>query len=141
LARNDGQMDAGSVVSIVAKPATAVSGGHGELTIMMRIAPGYHVMSNHPSRPEHIATSVTMGESPGLSFGDAAWPAPSTFYVDGEPISAFEDEIVARVPLDSTVGTLPGSRAVQGAVRFQACTRSSCLVPSTVSFETRLDLR
>jgi peroxiredoxin len=139
-----GRVDAvqpGQVVSVSAQPGAAAPGAHGELTVTMRIAPGYHTMSDRPSKPNYIATKVTLGESRDVAFGATAWPPSVPFDLGGESIATFQQEAVARVPFDVAAGAGPGLRPVHGMVHYQACTRASCLSPATLPFETTVDVR
>jgi peroxiredoxin len=141
--RVDATFDASRVVSVTAQGCTVAPGAHGELAVTLRIAPGYHTMSDRPSKPEYIATKVTITDTdaPALTFGPAAWPPAATFDLGSESISTFEREGVARVPVDVAAEAERRPRTVRGTVRYQACTRASCLFPATTPFETTIDIR
>jgi peroxiredoxin len=132
---------AGQVVSVSAQPGAAAAGAHGQLAITMRIAPGYHTMSDRPSKPNYIATKIAIGEAHDLAFGETAWPPAVSFDLGGESISTFQQEAVARVPFDVAAGAGPGARPIRGTVHYQACTRASCLAPATLPFETTIEVR
>jgi peroxiredoxin len=140
-ARVDGVLDASRVVSVSAQTSTVAPGAHGEIAVTMRIAAGYHTMSDHPSKPEYIATKITMSDAPGLQLGVAAWPPAASFDLGGESISTFEREVVARVPVDVAPRAEPGPRTVRGTLHYQACTPASCLFPTTTAFEATIDVR
>lgn len=113
----------------------AVAAGPSEITVRLEIAPGYHVMSNKPSKPEYIATKVTFEAQPGVTFGDAIYPAPKEFDLAGEKIKVFSEQAVVRVPFTAAPGA---PRTVRGQVRFQACTVANCLFPASKKFSADL---
>jgi peroxiredoxin len=139
--RADGLLDASHVVSVAIAPATAAAGGHGEIAVTLRIAPGYHTMSDRPSKPEYIPTALSLEPVPGLTFGAATWPAATSFDLGGESIATFEREVVAHVPVDVAPGALSGPHLVRGKLRYQACTAASCLFPATTPLEATVEVR
>jgi hypothetical protein len=125
------------VVTIEVGPPPQVSAGKsGELSVKLRIAPGYHVMSDKPSAPNYIGTRVMLEPTPGLKVQDARFPQAHAFKLVDESISTFVGDVDVHVPIEIDGGTAPGERRLKGTVRYQACTESSCLFPVTRSFET-----
>jgi thiol-disulfide isomerase/thioredoxin len=139
--RADGMLDASRVVTVALTRQTISPGAHGEIAVSMRIAPGYHTMSDRPSKPEYIATKITVSEASGLTFGAATWPPATSFDLGTESIATFEHEVIGRVPVDVAANAERGSRTVRGTLRYQACTRASCLAPATTPFETTIDVQ
>jgi peroxiredoxin len=117
----------------VVELAASVAGEYA--IVRLRILPGYHIMSNVPSKPSFIATRVRLEPAEGLTFGEPVYPAASSFALGGEPISVFERDVEVRVPFRRSGRTAP--RTVSGSVRYQACTATLCLFPVTrsVSFD------
>jgi peroxiredoxin len=138
--RADGTLDAGHVVFVTSLPTSVAVGGEGEIQVVLHIAPGYHVMSDHPSKPNYIPTTIRLGDARDLAFGACLWPKSSSFDLGGESISTFEAEVVARIPVQVAAGAARGHIRVRGTLRYQACTRASCLYPFTIPFGTDLDL-
>jgi peroxiredoxin len=125
------------VATIEVGPPPQVSAGKsGELAVKLRIAPGYHVMSDKPSAPNYIGTRVMLEPTPGLKVKDAHFPEAHAFKLVDESISTFVGDVDVHVPIEIDRGTAPGERRLKGTVRYQACTESSCLFPVTRSFET-----
>jgi peroxiredoxin len=140
-ARTDGPLDASRVVSVALRPQTIAPGAHGEIAVSIRIAPGYHTMSDRPSKPEYIPTRITVGEAGGLTFGAVTWPPATSFDLGAETIATFEHEVIGRVPVDAAADAARGTRTVRGTLHYQACTRASCLAPATTPFETTIDVQ
>jgi peroxiredoxin len=123
------------VVAVSAAPRTVSAGEHAELRVRLDIAPGYHVMSDHPSAPSYVATRVVVEGAPGLGIADATYPSPASFDLAGRPIATFEGAVEVAIPLDVAADAAPGPRRLRGAVRYQACTATRCLFPASRAFE------
>ncbi len=128
------------VHSEVAQKVTAAPGERGELELRLRIAPGYHVMSDWPSNPLYIATQVAFEPQPGLAFESPRYPAPQRFRLGGEDIATFEAEIRVRVPFSVAKDAAPGPRQVCGVLHYQACTRGSCLFPVQQALSASIEI-
>jgi peroxiredoxin len=123
------------VVGIDAAPLTVAAGHHVELDVRLDIAPGYHVMSDRPSKPTYIATRVVLGGAPGVGVGEALYPAPGTFALADRTIATFAGAVDVGVRVDVAPDAAPGPRRLRGNVRYQACTASRCLFPVSKEFE------
>jgi hypothetical protein len=121
---------------------SARRGAHGELVVTLRIAPGFHVVSERPSRPSYIATRVSIDTASALAviFGEPVYPPATIYPVDGEPLAVFEGNVEVRVPFDVEPGAPPGPRQIRGSVRYQACTAGECLFPRTLGVERTLQV-
>jgi len=128
-----------SVVAVSLAPAPVECG----VRITLRIAPGYHVMSNRPSAPNFIATSVTLASN-DVQFEPASYPPAVPYRLAERAIATFrgDTEILAHCAAGSRVvpGTRDDSAAVDVVLRYQACTESSCLFPVTRHLSTRIPL-
>jgi len=113
----------------VASPANAAPDSHGELRVALRIAAGYHVMSDKPSNPLYIATRVRFEDADGVRFDAANYPPPQAFDLGDERITTFEGELTVIVPFSVTADAQAGARELQGLLEYQSCTRTSCLFP------------
>jgi thiol-disulfide isomerase/thioredoxin len=128
-------------VSIEA-PHEVEQGSRTELAIVLDIQDGFHVMSNHPSRPEYIATAVTLDQvhPASLKVGDAVYPDGVPFSLAGEEISTFRGHVVVHVPLEAPAGVEPGKYALDGSVHYQSCSATSCLFPRTAPIRAEIDV-
>jgi len=126
------------VVAVGAAPCTVVAGRHAELAVRLEVAPGYHVMSDRPSAPTYVATRVVVEGSPGLGVGDALFPAPGSFVFADRAITTFSGAVDVRIPVDVAGDAAPGPRPLRGSVRYQACTATRCLFPSTRTFDVEV---
>jgi peroxiredoxin len=129
---------------IVAIEATAphrvAPGGEGEIDVVLAIADGYHVMSDHPSDPDYIPTRVRFADADGLTWRDPVYPPPAPFHLANKAIATFQGRAIVRVPFVASGGAAPAHRTVEGTVHYQACTEGSCLFPATRHITATIDL-
>ncbi len=98
-----------------------------EVVVRMQIAPGYHVMSNHPADEFAIPTRVrTTAQSLGCEIGEPVFPSPVVVDFYGKHLSTFEGALAVKVPIKCAA---PQAKGVSVEVRYQACTASRCLAP------------
>ena len=104
------------------------------LSATLELDEGWHCYG-HPVPSGFIAAEVTVDPTDGVEVGDALWPDPDPFSMDGldESFFVYEGTVTALVPL--TFATLDGEdRTVTGRVSFQVCTELECLRPAAVDF-------
>jgi DsbC/DsbD-like thiol-disulfide interchange protein len=116
----------------------AAPGAAGEIGVGLEVAPGYHVMSDHPSEPSYIATAVRLDASEGITAGEPRYPASATFHFDDRAIATFHGAIRVAVPIRVDASASPGVHVLSGSVRYQACTANGCLFPVTRPIEARV---
>lgn len=103
-----------------------------EVRLTLQIADGYHVMSDHPSRPSYIATALQWDAPSSVAceaprFGEAV---PFVLTPE-ETLSTFAGStaVTTRCRVDPVAA--PGPRRLAGRLTYQACTTGSCLFPVT----------
>ena len=122
-------------------PARVAAGDSGDVSVVLSIAPGYHVMSDRPSDPSFIPTRVRFDEAPGVAWGEARYPPPSRSRVAENTISTFQGRTVVTVPFVVSAEATPSRRTLEGSVRYQACTEGSCLFPVTRRISVPMDVQ
>ncbi len=129
----------GRVVHVQAEgPARLVPGSEdGEAVVKFSIVPGFHIMSDRPSKPNYIATALVFDPitSRELTPGEVRYPPPVTFALGDEPIRTFQGGGEIRVPLRAAGDAAPGDRRLKGTLHYQACTSRGCLFPRDEPFE------
>jgi peroxiredoxin len=132
---------------MVAPPVVAVSTSNGasspgelvDLHVRLQIARGYHIMSDRPSEPTYVATRVDLEGAAGIMAGDAIYPSPTAFEIErGRSIPTFEGVVDVRVPVRIEATATPGPAELRGIVRYQACTATRCLFPTSQAFKVGL---
>jgi peroxiredoxin len=117
----------------VARVTLATRGS--SVLVGLRIAPGYHVMSDRPTAPNYIATRVEVS-APGLELGEPRFPRAEPYAIgDGTSIATFQGDVEVDVPCRAIPA---GATPVTATVRYQACTESRCLFPTTRTTEATL---
>jgi peroxiredoxin len=124
------------ILAVEATPTAASAGEHVDLHIGLVVAPGYHVMSDRPSRPTYVPTRVDIAGEDGVEVaGPPSYPPARGFAVAGRDIATFEESVDVVVPLAIAKGSASGPRTLKGQVRYQACSATRCLFPSSRAFE------
>lgn len=113
----------------------AAPGATGEVVVRLRVAPGYHVMSDKPSAPQYIATRLRLSEAEGLTFEEAQYPPPVAFKLVDHEIATFQGNAEVRVLFHVAPSAAPGLRAVGATLRYQSCTDTACLFPVTLELK------
>jgi DsbC/DsbD-like thiol-disulfide interchange protein len=124
----------------IAAPPVVHPGDHGELSVALQIAPGYHVMSNQPSRALYIATSVRFETHDGIAWGYPSYPPPQGFRLADETIATFEGEVEVHQPFEIASDAKPGQAELAATLEYQSCTKTSCLFPVKRPLTARIEI-
>ncbi len=114
---------------IVSRPAA--KRGRTELSLAVRLEPGWHVNAHDPGRPYLIPTTLDVEPPPQSSVQDVRYPpavARTLPFAGGEPLALYEGSFAIDVVLD---GTSEGP--LTGRLRYQACNDERCLPPRVLS--------
>ncbi|HKV43928.1 MAG TPA: protein-disulfide reductase DsbD N-terminal domain-containing protein [bacterium] len=127
----------GEVVQIRAYLDSPTYRWYQRLRVVIEVAvqDGYHIYGT-PIPDGYVPLSVTLDPVDGLELGEAAWPQPHRFLMEGlaEEFWVHEGNVPGSVPLMFTKdGT--GDHRLRLAVRYQACSAHACLPPAHVRFE------
>jgi peroxiredoxin len=126
--REDDALPPSAVVTLAANATSDA------LSVHLRVAPGYHVMSDRPTDEFAIPTRVrATWDVPTCTIGEAAYPPPVVLDCAGKPLSTFSGAADVTLPLRCE-GPAPAA-PILVAVRYQACTASKCLAPVTKTLE------
>ena len=109
-------------------------GSTARVALEVTLNPGFHVNSNAPLDEFLIPTVLTLESPAGISLQALAFPEAILLEQLGaeQPLAVFEEEFLigAALTLDDTLP--PGSYAVPGTLRYQACNDRMCFTPKTV---------
>jgi peroxiredoxin len=130
-----------AVVAVSAQGAEIAAGTSAEVAVTVRVADGYHVMSDRPSAPNYIPTRIAVPSGDGIEIADARYPKASAFALGERTISTFAGEVLVKIPIHVAADATPGPRRLHGTMRYQACTASRCLFPTNQVFELPLTVR
>ena len=97
-----------------------------------RIAPGFHINSHTPKEAFLIPTSFSIPESSGVALKDATYPAGADFALPLDPgtkLRVYTGEFAIQARLFAQ----PGNHLIQATLRYQACDKTACMPPKTIT--------
>jgi thiol:disulfide interchange protein DsbD len=123
-------------VRVQAPPAALAPGKTVEMTLELRIAPGFHVNSDQPAEDNLVPTAAVFKPAGGVKFGPAVFPAAEMkmFSFTDKPLAVFEGTVKVKVPVTLAKEFKGSEIAMEGSVGYQACDDNSCLAPDEVKF-------
>jgi DsbC/DsbD-like thiol-disulfide interchange protein len=123
-----------AVVSVRAEDARVTPGATTTARVIVSVAPGYHVQSNPPAKPNLIPVRLVVEPGEGLAPGAPAYPRgkPYRFAGAGDTLLVYDGHFAVSVPLVAAADAAPGARRLNATLRYQACDDRSCLYPRTV---------
>ncbi len=104
-----------------------------EAVVEMTIAPGWHVNAHQPRDDFLIPTTLELRPAPGQSAGQVAWPEPverTLAFAPGTPLLLYEGTVRLAAPLTGPAAA--GGPLPRAALRYQACSDTTCLPPRTL---------
>jgi thiol-disulfide isomerase/thioredoxin len=128
------------VVTVHAAAPAVPAGGRTHVDVTLRVADGFHVMSDRPSEPSYIPTTVALDVAEGMTIGTPLYPPPAPLALGERTLATFAGSVVVHVPLEVESGSAPGAHTLRGTVRYQACTAARCLFPASLPFAVTLDV-
>ncbi len=107
--------------------------GVAEVTVTLNINPDYHINSHTPSEDALIPTTLSLVDADGYEL-EVQYPEPvsQTYEYADQPLSVFHGKIQIKATLRQTSNAddnLPSNAAM--LLRYQACTHTACLTPTT----------
>ena len=108
-----------------------------DVIIELRIAPGYHIMSDRPSEPTYIPTRVDLTVD-GAMVSPVVYPQPTAYEIDGRSIATFQGD--AKIVAPCIRHPSEADSLVEATITYQACTKSTCLFPVHRRVSVRLSL-
>jgi len=119
---------------VVSRPAT--ERGRTQLSLVVRLEPGWHVNAHEPGRKYLIPTTLEVDPPPAATVAEIRYPPPvmrTLTFGGNEPLALYEGTFNIDVDLDGA-----SSGPVTGRLRYQACTDERCLPPRVASAATPL---
>jgi len=118
----------GAPEHVVAKAGTEVP-----VKVRVHVSPGYHLQSNTPSDEYLIALRLTWMpgalESPQVTFPK---PQMEKYSFSEKPLSVFSGDFEINTRFKVSASAAPGTVALTGKLRYQACNDRMCLAPKTI---------
>lgn len=124
------------------RPARATVGQTVNLTLLLTVAPDFHVNANKPDDPNLIPTEVKLLVPKGVAFtvGTPRFPSAETLSVgySDKPVKVYEGATTITVPVTVKKGAKAGTVALSGDVHLQGCNQTACYPPATLHFSAPL---
>jgi hypothetical protein len=104
------------------------------LTIDLTVAPELHLYGQ-PIPEGFIPLTMEVTPIPGLVVGEAQWPPPHPFRIDGldEEFYIYEGHLTVALPV--TLTQEGDDQTLKIVIRYQACSHSGCFAPRTLTLE------
>lgn len=121
---------------VAIRPVGETDAVHADTTarvgLEIALDPGYHVNSNTPLDDLLIPTSLRLDPPDGFTLEGVAFPEAILLEQQGveEPLAVFEEEFVIGAALRVDAALAPGTYAVPGTLRYQACNDRMCFNPT-----------
>jgi hypothetical protein len=125
-----------SVVTIEqGKPAT--------VTLLFRVANGYHINSNQPKSEFLIPTVLKVEATTDIVIGKSTYPEGqdmSFAFAPDEKLSVYTGDFKVDVLVRPLHSVQPGKYVVRGTLKYQACDNAACYPPKQlpVSFDVKI---
>ena len=118
------------------------AGTRFEVFVMVDVALGWHVNAHEPTRKYLIGTALDVAPPAGLRVEGAYYPDPlfRTFGFTADTLAVYEGEIAVILAMRAAETLAPGSLAVPGRLRVQACNDQVCLRPSQIDVEIPVEI-
>ena len=124
-------------ISPVVETDAVHPGTTARMALEVTLDPGYHVNSNTPLDDLLIPTVLTLDLPAGVSLESVAFPEAILLEQVGaeQPLAVFEEEFRIGAALRVDASLAPGSYAVPGTLRYQACNERMCFNPTNAPIE------
>jgi hypothetical protein len=111
---------------------TVPSGKPSPVALHFRIAPGFHINSHTPKEESLIPTTFSVPESSGVKLAWASYPAGQDFTLPVDPSTTLS-VYTAEFTINARLIASRGNHLVQANLRYQACDKSACFPPKTIT--------
>ncbi len=129
----------GPSVSFTAPAVVTVQAGkNGSLTLPFRVGNGFHVNSHKPHEDYLIPTELKLEPPSGVMVSKVDYPdgKDTTFpFAPDEKLSVYTGDFNVTVQVHALPKTTPGTYALKGVLRFQACDNRACYPPKNTPIE------
>lgn len=105
------------------------------VTLNFRVAPGFHINSNHPNSELLIPTVLKLDPPTDLSLGNMTYPAGqdlSFAFAPDEKLSVYTGDFTVQATTRTIGSVHAGTYRIHGELKFQACDNSACYPPKSV---------
>jgi DsbC/DsbD-like thiol-disulfide interchange protein len=122
----------GAVEYLYPEQVTIPAGKASAVALHFRIEPGFHINSHAPKDEFLIPTVLSIPAEAGVKLEDATYPAGAEFVLPADPdtkLSVYTGEFTIQAKLLAE----PGDHLVKAKLRYQACDKTACMPPKTIT--------
>ncbi len=134
----------GPVVKLAPAPVvTAVQGKPATVSLLFRVASGYHINSNQPKAEFLIPTVLKVEATTDIVIGKTTYPAGqdmSFAFAPDDKLNVYTGDFRVDVLVRPLHSVQPGKYIVRGTLKYQACDNQACYPPKQlpVSFDVKI---
>jgi hypothetical protein len=102
------------------------------VALHFRVAPGFHINSHKPKEDYLIPTTFAVPQSSGVRLESATYPEGIDYTLPLDPgttLSVYADEFTIETRLVAP----RGNHLVEATLHYQACDKSACFPPKTIT--------
>jgi hypothetical protein len=111
---------------------TLPAGKTSPVALHFRIEPGFHINSHAPKDDFFIPTVFSIPADAGVKLETASYPPGADFVLPADPdtkLSVYTGNFTIQARLTAE----PGDHLVNAKLRYQACDRTACMPPKTIT--------
>lgn len=121
-----------AVLYLYPEQVTLEAGKASPVALHFRIEPGFHINSHAPKDDFLIPTVLSIPADAGVKLQDATYPPGAEFVLPADPdtkLSVYSGEFTIQAKLIPE----PGDHLVKAKLRYQACDKTACMPPKTIT--------
>ena len=134
----------GPAVKMAPAPlVTAVQGKAATVSLLFRVASGYHINSNQPKAEFLIPTVLKVEATTDIVIGKTTYPEGqdmSFAFAPDEKLNVYTGDFKVDVLVRPLHTVQPGKYVVRGTLKYQACDNAACYPPKQlpISFDVKI---
>jgi hypothetical protein len=122
---------------------TAVQGKPATVSLIFRVANGYHINSNQPKAEYLIPTVLKVEATTDIVIGKTTYPEGkdmSFAFAPDEKLNVYTGDFKIDVLVRPLMSVQTGKYVVRGTLKYQACDNQACYPPKQlpVSFDVKI---
>jgi hypothetical protein len=125
-------LNGAAVEYLYPEQVTVAAGKASDIELHFRIAQGLHINSHAPKDESLIPTTFSIPDGLGVRLDRINYPDGKEFTLPLDPenkLSVYTDEFVIQARIVAEAG----NHLVEAKLRYQACDKSVCLPPKTIT--------
>jgi len=123
----------GAAVEYLFPEQVSVAAGKAiPVTLHFRIAPGFHINSHTPREDYLIPTTFSIPDGTGVRLDQARYQAGTDITLPMDPATRLS-MYTGEFTIEARIVAAAGNHLVEAKLRYQACDKSECMPPKTIT--------